>query len=128
MGVVTGAPVALFVGERCGASFVPPYTALGFERGGQIVAGAVFNVFTGPSVEVTVAALPGGISRSFIRACGDYVFKQLGCERATFTTESPEVAKLAQRLGSQTEGRLRNHFGKDRDGIVLGILKQDWKL
>ena len=127
--IVYDAPrVAAFVGMHVGAAIVPPFTALGLERGGELVAGCIFNVFTGPDIEVTVAALPGGITRAFVRACGRYVFAQLGCERVTFTTEHPNVVNLAHRLNAQTEGRKRNQFGKDRHGVVLGLLKEDWKL
>lgn len=126
--IVTDDRVARFVGKRVGAPINPPFTTIGIEKSGEIVAGAVFNIYTGPSVEVTVAALPGGVTRGFVRACGRYVFDQLKCERATFTTADPTVVKLATRLAAQTEGRMRNYFGKGRDGIVLGILKEDWKL
>lgn len=126
--IVTDERVAKFVEERCKTTIWPPYTAIGNDHNGSIVAGAIFNIYTGPSIEVTVAALPGGITRGFIRACGRYAFDQLGCERVTFTTESPEVINLAQRLNAQPEGRLRNQFGKGRDGFVLGILKEDFKL
>lgn len=127
MPFVTDERVALFVGERVGSIVYPPFTAIGIERGGEVTAGAVFNCFTGADIQVTVAALPGAITRSFVRACGRYVFDQLGCERATFVTEQPLVIDLAERLFAQTEGRMRNHFGKGRDGILLGILKSDWK-
>jgi RimJ/RimL family protein N-acetyltransferase len=127
--IVTDGPrVAAFVGTRCGTAIVPPFTALGWERDGDLVAGCIFNVYTGPDIEVTVAAEPGGITRAFIRACGHYVFTQLGCERVTFTTEQPNVINLAHRLAAQTEGRKRHQYGKGRDGIVLGLLREDWKL
>ena len=126
--VADGPRIAAFVGVRCGVAIVPPYTALGLERDGKLVAGCVFNVFTGPDIEVTVAAEPGGITRAFVRACGSYVFTQLGCERVTITTEHPLVINLAHRLNAQTEGTKRNQFGKGRDGTVLGLLREDWKL
>lgn len=125
--IVTDERVARFVGERIGESIYPPFTCIGIERDSAIVAGAVFNCFTGPDVQVSVA-IEGPITRAFVRACGRYVFVQLGCERATFITEHPHVINLAERLNAQTEGRLRNHFGPGRDGIILGLLKEDWKL
>ncbi len=57
---------------------------------------------------------------------GRYVGELMGCGRVTFVTEQPYVIDLAKRLGAQTEGRIRNHFGSGRDAILLGILKEEW--
>ena len=122
--IVTDERVARFVGERCGVIIYPPYTAMGIERNGQVTAGAVFNCYTGNDISVTVAG--GPFHRGFISAVGQYVFEQIGCLRMTITTEQPKVIEIAQRLGAQTEGLKRNHFGKGRHGTVLGILREDW--
>lgn len=122
--IVTDERVARFVGERCGTVLCPPYTAMGIEREGQVVAGAVFNNYTRFDVEVTVAG--GPFSRGFISAVGDYVFEQIGCLRMSITTEQEEVIEIAKRLGAQTEGLKRNRFGKGRDATILGILREDW--
>ena len=122
--IVTDERVARFVGERCGTIICPPYTAMGIERDGKITAGVVFNCFTGNDIAVTVAG--GPFNRGFIAAVGRYVFEQVGCLRMSITTEQPKVIEIAQRLGAKVEGLKRNHFGKDRDGTVLGILREDW--
>lgn len=119
--------VARFVGDRCHTIVYPPFTAMGIERDGLIVAGCVFNCFTGPDVSVTVAGDRSAFTLGFIRAVGRYVFGKLGCLRITITTEQPHVISIAHRLAAQTEGTKRNHFGKDRHGTVLGILREDWK-
>jgi hypothetical protein len=128
--IVYDAPdrVAAFVGVRVGAAIVPPYTAIGLQRAGRIVAGCVFNVYTGPDVQVTVAAEPGAITRAFVRACGQYVFGQLACERATIETQSAAVAGLATRLGGLPEGLKRNAFGPGLHAYIVGVLRDDWKL
>jgi len=118
--------VARFVGDRCNTIIFPPFTAMGIERDDEIVAGVVFNCFTQYDIAVTVAGR--GFTRGFIRAVGKYVFVQLGCLRMSITTEQEIVVDFAKRLGAQTEGRKRNHFGRGRHGIVLGILKEDWKI
>lgn len=119
--IVTDNRVARFVGERIGSVIYPPFTAIGIERDGEIVAGAVFNCFTGHDVEITVAGT--GWTRAFFRAVASYVFDQLGCVRLQLTTESEDTARLAERLGGVREGILRDKFGAGRDGIVLGILR-----
>jgi RimJ/RimL family protein N-acetyltransferase len=122
--IVTDDRVALFVAERCHVAIVPPFTCMGLERNGEVVAGVVFNCFTWADIQVTVAG--HGFTRAFIRAVGRYVFEQLGCLRMSIVTEQPDVMDYAKRLGAQTEGRIRNHFGQGRDGIALGILREEW--
>lgn len=123
--IVTDDRVARFVGERVGAIIYPPFTCMGIERDGEIVAGAVFNCFTGHDVEVTVAG--HGWTRGFFRAVGDYVFGQLGCVRMQVTTEQETIARVSERMGGKREGVLRNKFGRGRDGIVLGVLDTEYK-
>jgi hypothetical protein len=122
--IVTDERVARFVGERCETIIYPPYTAMGIEKDGEITAGVVFNCFTGNDIAVTVAG--DKFNRQFISAVGKYVFEQIGCLRMSITTEKPEVIRIAHRLGAQTEGSKRNHFGKGRDATILGILREDW--
>lgn len=123
--IVTDDRVARFVGERVGAIIYPPFTCMGIERDGEIVAGAVFNCFTGHDVEVTVAG--HGWTRGFFRAVGDYVFGQLGCVRMQVTTEQETIARVSERMGGKREGVLRNKFGRGRDGIVLGVLDTEYR-
>lgn len=123
--IVVDERVARFVSARIGKGFSPPYTAMGIERDGEIVAGAIFNGFEHPDLHVSIAG--SGWTRQFIREVGRFVYDFLGYERMTVTTEQPKVAEYARRLGGEVEGRLRNHFGKGRDGIIVGILKEDWR-
>lgn len=122
--IVTDERVAVFVAKACGVVIHPPYTLLGVERGGEIVAGVVFNMWTGPDIHLTVAG--HGWTRGTMAEIGHYVFGQLQCERMTFITEQPSVVRLAEKLGGQVEGLIRNHFGKDRPGFLVGVLKDDY--
>ena len=126
--IVSDERVAQFVGEQVGSSVQAPYTCLGIERDGQIVAGIVFNCWTGEDVELTVATTCGVIPRRLLRRAADYCWRELGCSRVSFTTESPHVIDLATRLGAHTEGRKRHLFGRDRHGVILGILREDWTI
>lgn len=123
--IVSDERVVRFVSKVLGVGFVPPYTAMGVERDGQIVGGVLFNVFEGADVHVSAAG--AGWTRGFLRAVGDYVYGTLACERMTLTTEQPAVAALALRLGGQVEGQLRSHFGPGRDAILIGVLRDDWR-
>ncbi len=123
--IVADERVARFVCEGLGINLVPPYTVMGIERDGEITAGVVFNCFEGADVHFT--AYGKGWTPQFMRAVGQYVFGALGCERMTATTEQSDVVKLACKLGGLVEGCMRNHFGKGRDGIVIGILKDEYR-
>lgn len=123
--IVTDERVAAFISEKLGAALCPPFTVLGIERDGMIIAGVLFNQFEGPNVHVSIAGF--GWTRGFIAAVGEYVFGQLGCLRMTITTEHEKVAGYALRLGGDIEGRMRDYFGPGRDAILIGILRSDWK-
>ena len=123
--IATDERVARFVGAQIGCIIYPPFTCMGLEQDGEIVGGAVFNCFTGHDVELTVAGK--GWTRAFYRAVGEYVFGQLGCVRFQMTTDQESVAQLAERLGGKREGVLRDKFGRGRDGIVLGVLEQEYR-
>lgn len=124
--IVAGEGVAQFVSQRLGVALCPPYTAMGLVLDDLLVGGAIFNQFEGFDVHVSLAG--SRWTRGFARAVGEYAFGQLGCLRMTATTEQPEVVDYAIRLGGEVEGRLRNHFGPGRDGVIIGILREDWKL
>lgn len=123
--IVTDARVGAFVGKQIGAIIYPPMTFMGIEKDGQIIAGVVFNCFTGHDVELTVAG--NGWTRGFMRGVGVYVFQQLGCVRMQFTTQNEAVARLAERCGGKREGVLRDKFGPGRDGVVIGVLQSEYR-
>lgn len=123
--IVADDRVAAFISQKTRTPFCPPFTCMGIEHNGEVVAGAIFNQFEGPNVHVSIAGT--GWTRGFIVAVGRYVYEQLGCLRMTVTTEHPEVADYACRLGGQVEGRMRDHFGKGRDAIIVGILRDEWR-
>lgn len=118
--------VPLYVGEKVGTVFCPPLVALGVEENGVIIGGVVLNCFTGNDIEMSIAGETRTWSRPFIQRVRDYIFDELGCERVSITTKNQKVIELAYRLGAQTEGRKRNHFGKGEDAVILGILRDEW--
>lgn len=123
--IVTDERVAAFVSDQLGFAVCPPFTALGIERDGEIVGGVIFHCFEGAAVHLTVAGK--GWTPAFFRAVGRYAYQQLGCERITMTTERPDVAAYAERLGGKVEGALRSQFGPGRDATIIGILKAEYR-
>jgi len=122
--IVTDERAARFVAQQLGFSPCPPYSVMGIERDGAIIGAVLFNQFEGASVHVSAAGK--GWTLPFMRALGEYVYRQLACERMTLTTEYEDVARYAERLGGKREGVLRSHFGKGRDAIVIGVLKDEY--
>lgn len=116
--------VAEVVGAIIGVEFHPPFTCLGIEKNGKIVGGVVFNVFEGNDCHASVAGT--GFTRGFLAEVGHYVFTVLGKGRITVITEQPSIVRIAERLGGQVEGLLRHHFGPDRHGYIVGLLKEDY--
>jgi RimJ/RimL family protein N-acetyltransferase len=116
------------VSERCGAPYIPPFTCIGEEADGRIVCGAVFNSYTGPDIEVSIACSRKRFSKAFINACLQYVFGTLGCERCTMTTEHGNVARMAIRFGARLEGIKLHQYGAGRNGYILGVYKKGQKV
>lgn len=122
--IVSDDRCAKFVSDALGLGLCPPFTAMGIEKDGQIVAAVVFNQFEGANIHVSVAGK--GWTRGFMRAVGEYVYRQLGCERMTVTTDQPKVIAFAERCGGQVEGVMRSHFGAGRDATIVGILRDEY--
>lgn len=98
---------------------------MGIEKDGEIIGGVVFNMFEGRDVHVTVAGT--GFGKNFLQSVGQYVYEQLGCARMTVKTEQSSVIRIAEKLGGQREGILRDHFGEGRDAVIVGILKSEYR-
>lgn len=126
--IIEGETVAAWVAGKIGRKFSPPYAAIGIEAGGQILGGVVFNLWTGPNVHITGAGSPRAWTRIFLRRLAAYAFEELGCTRATFTTENPEAVDFCRRLGAKHEGTMREAFGPNRNAEIYGVLKHEWRL
>lgn len=122
---VRGQKVVDFVYAAFNRKPTPPYVGLGTEIDGEIVNGCVLNVWTGYDIHVTIAGKKW--SKGFLALVHHYAFQNLGCVRLTVITEQTSIVRYAERLGGEVEGLLRNQFGPGRDGILVGILKEDWE-
>jgi len=117
--------VAAWVHARIGYGFpFSEFEAIGLEDRGEIIAGAVFNGYTGPEIEISVAA--NRVTRAAIVAVFRYVFHQLGCQRATahVPAKAKRTLSFCKRLGFVIEGRKRRAVMGD-DLIVLGMLRNE---
>lgn len=117
--------VAEYVTRQVGCdAFCAPYTTIGVvNRCGEIIGGFVFNNWTGPNVEVSLAGR-GAISKGALRAVAHYVFVQLKCRRATAHCKSHNMRAIlqAERGGWKREGMHADWFYDD-DAVSLGITR-----
>ena len=122
---VRGQGVADFVYNIFGRKPTPPYVAIGTEIDGVIVNGVIINVWTGFDAHVTIGGKKW--TKGLLAVIHHYAYQSLGCIRLTVITEQTSIVRYAERLGGEVEGLLRNQFGPGRDGILVGILKEDWE-
>lgn len=109
--------------------FGPGSHGIGLEEDGELIAGVVFNMYTGPSICMHVAAVPGSrwMNREFLCVAFAYPFVQLDCNRVTglVRVDNEQALKFDQHLGFQIEGRLRRAASDGTDMYVLGMLKDE---
>lgn len=129
MEIVTGrdVDVAALVGASIGAAIVPPYVGIGVERDGVLVGGAIFNVYTGSDIYLTIAG-KGILRRPFMRALAEYAFIKAGCRRVSMTVKLHNecgIHKLAEKCGFVVEG-MRKRAYPDDDGVLYGLLPENF--
>jgi RimJ/RimL family protein N-acetyltransferase len=125
--IVIGDRALEYVSHKLNYQPFGPVAAIGVERHGRVMAGAVFAFYTGTDIEITIAAEPRYFTRGFMRAMAHYVFEQAGCIRASFMTELPNVVTVLGKAGASIEGVKRDAYGPGRNGVMLGLLKEEWQ-
>ena len=72
---------------------------------------------------------PRFMTRAFLRAVFGYPFNELGFARVTAVVEEENVKALNMNhgLGFKDEGILRNWYGVGKNGVVMGMLKDECK-
>jgi RimJ/RimL family protein N-acetyltransferase len=115
------------------ANFDPseqPYEAIGLKRDGEIIAATIYNYYSGSSVAMSFAAIPGKrwLTRDYLNAIFRYPFVQLGVRRVTgyVATRNFASVRFAYKLGGKLEGVMR-HALPDDDLLVFGLLREECK-
>lgn len=107
--LTVGQGVVDWVQARLKCAF-PPSVGIGWQEGGELIAGVVYNEFNGVNICMHVAAVPGRrwLRREFLHTCFDYPFVQLGVQRITgFVGEGNEDARrFDEHLGFSLETTL----------------------
>ena len=106
------------------------FSALALKQDGAIIAGVIYNHFTGTNIMMHVAAIPGRkwLTRDFLFACFDYPFNQLNVRRITgiVPKKNKEARRFDTHLGFEYEGNMR-HALPDDDMLIYGMLKEKCK-
>lgn len=104
-------------------------STLGVEQDGGLIAGVVFEGYTGSSISIHVAALEGRLwlSKEFLFRVFAYPFLQLECNRVTglVRVDNPKAQKLDEHLGFVREGVMRRGATDGTDYIIYGMLKEE---
>ena len=107
-------------------SWSPGHQTIGLERGGKLIAGVVFEHFTGHDIDVSVAVVGGWVSHTFARAVFRYVFHQLTCRRISceIAGQNAAMRHIAGRLGFMVEGEKRDAIPGD-SLVMMGMLRSE---
>jgi len=119
-----------WVGQRIDEDrFGTDCVALGLEEDGELIAGVVFNWYTGPSISMHVAAEPGRrwLNRDFLYRCFAYPFLQLKCNRVTglVRVDNLDAQRFDEHLGFVREGLIRQGADDKTDFVLYGMLKDE---
>lgn len=125
------AAIAAWVGQHVSPpiSDFGPSISIGVAEGDELLAGAVYNNWRHPNIEITFAMeSPKWASRSNIACILRYPFVQLGCLRITaFTAAHNDRARAFLTnplIGFKQEGYHPNGFSHD-DAVSYGLLRED---
>lgn len=101
---------------------------IGIVKDGRIIAGVVYNLYTGTGICMHVAAEgKGWMTKDFLRACFHYPFVQLGCRRVTglVRVDNFQAQKFDEHLGFKREGIIRQGDDDGCDLIIYGMLRRE---
>lgn len=102
---------------------------LGLQRNGKFVAAVAYHGRRFHDVHASIVAMPGSMTKGFMKAIFHYPFNQLGVTRITVCvrqSNKPSI-KLAKRMGFSVEGIKRKGYQDGENMVELGLLKEECK-
>jgi len=123
--------VARFVASRIPGfrlSTGKDYRAIGFLRGGKLVAGCILHDHRGFDVSASVAAEGKDWPViEMLRFIARLVFQDWGCKRMTLlvSQKNKRARDFAQKVGFKEEGCLELGFDGKQNGIVYGMTRRN---
>ena len=123
--------VKAWVAKRIGINGFGPSTAIGVQRDGQLIAGAVFHDYRPKNgqIEASIASdSPRWATRSVLYSLFAYPFIQCDANRLLVTCDesNDKAMKMNKQLGFTPEGILRQMYYPN-DAIIFGMLKDECK-
>jgi RimJ/RimL family protein N-acetyltransferase len=104
------------------------YSAMGLVRGGELVAGVIYNHWSGSNVAMHIGAKPGKmwLTPEFLFAAFDYPFGEHKLRRVTGLVPKKNLAarQFDEHLGFKLEGSMRHALPHD-DLLVYGMLARE---
>ena len=117
-----------FVGQHLGYEMSAPCFTVGFLREGNLVAGLVYNGYTGTNVDVSFAG-PGELSWRVVRTAATFAFRELGVYRITCRTRrgNRALTRGLPKIGFRYEGIMQHYYGPRRadDAVQFGLLREN---
>lgn len=107
------------------------FSYIGIIEDEKILGVIIFCNYDGNNIFVhTALDTPRACQRKVIKLMFNYIFNQIGCNRATATcdNDNSKVKKLIKGLGFEKEGLMKNAMQIDEtyvDAAVYGILKEN---
>lgn len=118
-----------WVCERTGAKYIPGSSqGIGLERDGELVAGVLFDQFTGQSVCMHVASdgTRAWMTREYLAICFDFPFRQLKVKKVLGLVDSTNENALSfdRALGFKHEATIED-AGKTGSLVILSMSRDD---
>lgn len=119
------ARVWAYVHAKAGVPAIAGMKGIGLEQDGELIAGVLYEGFTGHNIWMHVAAEPGSrwMTREFLRYSFYYPFVECGADRVSGWVEASNTAarRFDEHLGFTEEARLK---GAARDGsdVILYVM------
>jgi len=124
--IISGQRVGDWVANELGIGYLASRSqAIGLEKDGKIIAGIVYENWTGRSI-VCHMAFPNPITARFLSAIFDYAFNVCKVEKVIGFTPAANVKaqKLVEKMGFSTEGRIKDVY-PDGDMILNTMAKEN---
>jgi RimJ/RimL family protein N-acetyltransferase len=102
---------------------------IGLEQDGELIAGVLYDDWSGTNIWMHVAAIPGRrwLNREYLRVCFGYPFIQLNCLRISGWVEESnwEARRFDEHLGFKPEAVLERAARDGGNVIVYRMFREE---